>query len=314
MCLAIAVVSIALLLLFLGNMFKSNVKSKNPELNYRNIIYKVRFDFGAEDYIYLLPNKTIKTVEIQEMHEVDPDCNCMVATGEFKYIENKIRFSQKSKDKVIKVLNELSKMSGSKDFDADDMELTKYQKRILLGVVSNDEDYVSIDEDIKIKNKQGRMVLDTSSSNKIVKKMANLINEKANADYEKYNRSTMSTLELLYVGPYSISFVYKLYGTNVNEVKGYSFNYNGDIRKFEENGLKDGILGEAMLNFFSSDLYKNNASQLYANWEPVFKNKAFDTGNWCFDENKIKFFIPAKDLGIESDEIITIDVDNGEDY
>ena len=134
------------------------------------------------------------------------------------------------------------------------------------------------------------------------------------ADYEKYDRTTMSTLELLYVGPYSISFVYKLYGTNVNEVKGYSFNYNGDIRKFEENGLKDGILGEAMLNFMSSDLYKNNASQLYANWEPVFKNKAFDTGNWCFDENKIKFFIPAKDLGIESDEIITIDVDNGEDY
>lgn len=105
-----------------------------------NYIYKIRYDFGAEDYIYLLPNNVIKKLEIQEVSRIVPDCKCMEFTGEYKYYEETIDFSEKSKKIAINVFKELSKKSGSKCFNADDMELTKYQEKILLAILLNSED------------------------------------------------------------------------------------------------------------------------------------------------------------------------------
>lgn len=105
-----------------------------------NYIYKIRYDFGAEDYIYLLPDNVIKKLEIQEVSRIVPDCKCMEFTGEYKYYEETIDFSEKSKKIAINVFKELSKKSGSKCFNADDMELTKYQEKILLAILLNSED------------------------------------------------------------------------------------------------------------------------------------------------------------------------------
>ena len=82
----------------------------------------------------------IKKLEIQEVSRIVPDCNCMEFTGEYKYYEETIDFSEKSKKIAINVFKELSKKSGSKCFNADDMELTKYQEKILLAILLNSED------------------------------------------------------------------------------------------------------------------------------------------------------------------------------
>ncbi len=111
-----------------------------------NYIYKIRYDLGAEDYIYLLPNNVIKKLEIQEVSRIVPDCNCMEFTGEYKYYEETIDFSEKSKETAINVFNELSKKSGKNCFNADDMKLTKYQEKILLAIILNSEDEMTLED------------------------------------------------------------------------------------------------------------------------------------------------------------------------
>lgn len=141
----IIVILLLVLCVFKWNNYKKTTiisdESCGTEDYYNNnYIYKIRYDFGAEDYIYLLPDNVIKKLEIQEVSRMVPDCNCMEFTGEYKYYEETIDFSEKSKKIAINVFKELSKKSGSKCFNADDMELTKYQEKILLAILLNSED------------------------------------------------------------------------------------------------------------------------------------------------------------------------------
>ena len=141
----IIVILLLVLCIFKWNSYKKDTIISDESWDTKdyynnNYIYKIRYDFGAEDYIYLLPDNVIKKIEIQPVSRIVPDCKCMEFTGEYKYYEETIDFSEKSKKIAINVFKELSKKSGSKCFNADDMELTKYQEKILLAILLNSED------------------------------------------------------------------------------------------------------------------------------------------------------------------------------
>ena len=315
--LILIIVTLAFVLLFISNItgikkgdnkvVDTTTYKKNPALKYKNIIYKVRYDFGAEDYIYLLPNNVIKMVEVQLVYEVQPDCNCMIPTGETSYTEQTINFSKNSTDKIIRVLDELYETSGRREFNTDDMELTEYQNRMLLAVILNDEDTITIEDNIKYNKKKGKMILDNSTDNIIVNKIADYLNNKVEVDFSK-NENAKNTIELVYVGPYSISFVYTLDVNGVKYSNGYSFNYNGDLRDNNIGGIKDSIISSAKNEFMNSDFYKTYYLQLYTNWESVFEYNLFKTGNWYFDDKLIKFFVSVEDLGINNSLVKVVEI------
>lgn len=127
---------------------QSTVKNdSNNKIQYSDYIYKIRYDFGAETYIYLFENRVIKTLTITPLTELCSEKNCMYFTGEYGYEEKEIQFSPELKDKVIKTLDALYEISGKKEFDADKMELTEYQKRVLLAILLNDEDIIIQEKD-----------------------------------------------------------------------------------------------------------------------------------------------------------------------
>ena len=60
-----------------------------------SFVYKIRYDFGMEHYIYVLPNNIIKTLDVSEIHDIQEDCNCLVPTGEYRYEEKTIKSIKK---------------------------------------------------------------------------------------------------------------------------------------------------------------------------------------------------------------------------
>ena len=107
------------------------INDSTQKASYNNYIYKIRYDLGAESYIYLLPDNVIKTVNVQEIYDIESNCNCMKPTGKFKYEENTINFSKETKANVIKVFDELYKKSGTKEFNADNIGPTNGSVAIL---------------------------------------------------------------------------------------------------------------------------------------------------------------------------------------
>ena len=81
---------------------------------------------------------TNDTTEITNSNLLNDQEN--ISSNDKKYYEETINFSEKSKKIAINVFEELSKKSGSKCFNADDMELTKYQEKILLARLLTSED------------------------------------------------------------------------------------------------------------------------------------------------------------------------------
>ena len=130
-------ISIGFILFYRQSLFKN---ASNNKVQYSDYIYKIRYDFGAETYIYLFENRMIKTLTITPLTEPCFELNCMHFTGEYSYEEKEIQFSSELKDKAIKTLDALYEVSGKKEFDADKMELTEYQKSVLLAILLNDED------------------------------------------------------------------------------------------------------------------------------------------------------------------------------
>lgn len=103
-------------------------------------IYKIRYDFGSEVYIYYLKDKSINVVEKIPIAEKVEECNCMELTGEYNYKEHKVSFSSSSINTIVKVFDELAKKSDKKEFNADELELTEYQKETLLAILLNNEE------------------------------------------------------------------------------------------------------------------------------------------------------------------------------
>lgn len=345
----ILVILLIALFVFKWNNHKAISSSGNKEVSHKNYIYKIRYDFGTESYIYLLPDNVIKTVEIQEIYDIMPDCNCIESTGEFNYDEETINFSEETKKAVISVFDELYKKSGKKEFNADNMELTKYQQRILLATILNFEDqitiennlsYETINEELDSKNNNykivnSKMLLNNSTENESVNKIANYLNKLVNNDFDEINSDSKEIienadikensgvnlkLELVYAGPYSLSFIYTTEGqlgaSAMYNVKGYTFHYTGDIHEFDMNGWKDKYYKETLNSFIKTDLYINYKDQLNKEWETILYDNMYLTGNWYLSDEKIEFLIPAYLLGFDESiaKIIDIDVKADEEF
>ena len=352
----IGIIVILLLVLFVfkwDNNKKTTTSSigdsnKNGDYYNNNYIYKIRYDFGMESYIYLLPDNVIKTLGISEIYDVTPDCNCLKATGKYSYDENTINFSEETKKIVINVFDELYKKSGKNYFDAKDMELTKYQQRILSATMLNSEDKITIEKDFdyKIVNEEfssqnndykitnSKTVLNNETKNELVNKISDYLNEIVNNDFDKINNDSKKLanksgirenlgvdlkLELVYVGPYSLSFVYtkegKLGTSSIYDVKGYTFNYVGNVQDFP-NGWKDGYYEKALTEFTKTDLYKEYSNQLNDDWQSKLYDNMYITGNWYLGDDKLVFLIPAHLLGLDETtaKIINIEVKVDEEF
>lgn len=323
---------------------KNNTLSSN-EIKYKDYIYKIRYDFGCESYIYLLKNNIIKTVNVQEVYKTSKDCNCMEPTGKYDYEEKTINFSKEVQNEVIEVFNELYKKSGNKEFNADNIKLTKYQQRVLLALMTNNEDQITIEKNVKyketkeeIKNESSNLkienskeILDDNTKNKTINNIANYLNKIVNYDFKKLNNDSKNLintisenskvnlkLELAYVGPYSISFTYTKNSNKANHpynIKGYTFNYAGKIHEFDMNGIKDKYYKEALHNFMNDELYTNNKEQLKNDWKDILYEEMYLTGNWYLADNKLVFLIPAHKLGYneQTAQTVTINVKIDED-
>lgn len=202
------------------------------------------------------------------------------------------------------------------------MELTKYQQRVLLAVITNDENKITIEDNINYevvkegftgkggKMENTKMVLNSSTNNAMLNKIANYLNAIVDKDFEQLSKDSQSLiesadveemlgvhlkLELVYAGPYSLSFTYTKEGkleNSIHDVKGYTFYYTGEIHEFDKKGWKDSYYKEVLARFIESELYLNHKEQLYENWQTILYNNMFLTGNWYLEENKLTFVIP----------------------
>ena len=306
---------------------KNNNPAKTPdpivEKTDGDYIYKVRYDFGTECYIYLYKDNVIKTETITEIYETKTDCDCMESTGEFKHDIVDIKFSDQSKEKVIKVLDELYKIAGNKEFNADKLTLTKYQSRVLLAVMLNHEDMITIEDSVKFDEvKEGtntKMMMSSSTSNETVNKIATFLNDIVYKDFNEINTNNENNynlkLELAYVGPYSLSFVYKTEKDNkIVDMKGYYFKYTGEVHDFDMGGWKNTFYEGAKNYFMNTDIYKNNKENLKEDWETILIDTIFTTGNWYLGDGKVYFFINSNLLGIEENTIIELEATTTEDF
>ncbi len=346
-----------LLVLIIGVIFGLNFYNKNNvndddkqniEINNNDYIYKTRFDFGCESYIYLLENKVIKTVSIEPIYELVEGTNGYNFTGEYNYIWENINFTEETLNKVIEVFDELYKKSGQKEFNADELELNSNQMRTLLAVIMNDEDMITIEEDIEYKSiskkfennaknskiENTMVILNNTTSNEIVNKIADYLNNIVNKNFDELNNDSQEIIEYLnesenlgvdlkikheYTGPYSLSFTIvtegQLGANGMYGVNGYTFDYAGNIREFS-GGWKEKYYKRALEVFKNSDLYLNNSEQLIKDWEKSLYDSMYLTGNWYLDDKKIVFLIPSYLLGFDeaTSKVIDLEVDFDEEF
>ena len=329
-----------LLILILLTIYFVNKKNK-VESDY-GYIYKIRYDVVSESYVYLMSNNDIKTIIKSETFEIDPNCDCMVSTGKIHEEENIVDFSGDVKKEVIQVLDELYKKSGKRDFNANELNLTDDEKRILRATVLNCENCITIEDnveyivsekeflsdynDYKILN--SKVNLNNNTENDIVNNIANYLNDIIDKDFNEYNITSAElfieddlgvnlNLDLVYIGPYSLSFIYtsdgQLGATGIYNVKGYTFNYNGEVINFDTNDYRDEYYKSLLNSFKESDLFINCKDELISNWETIIYNVMFETGNWYYDkDDKITFLIPSYLLGLDGsyENVIEINVDN----
>ena len=312
-----------LLILIILTIYFVNKKNK-VESDY-GYIYKIRYDVVSESYVYLMNNSDIKAIIKSETEE-----------------ENIVDFSGDVKKEVIQVLDELYKKSGKRDFNANELNLTDDEKRILRATVLNCENCITIEDnveyivsekeflsdynDYKILN--SKVNLNNNTENDIINNIANYLNDIINKDFNEYNITSEElfveddlgvnlNLDLVYIGPYSLSFIYtsdgQLGATGIYNVKGYTFNYNGEIINFDTNDYRDEYYKSLLNNFKESDLFINCKDELISNWETIIYNVMFETGNWYYDkDDKITFLIPSYLLGLDGsyENVIEISVDN----
>ena len=312
-----------LLILIILTIYFVNKKNK-VESDY-GYIYKIRYDVVSESYVYLMNNSDIKTIIKSETEE-----------------ENIVDFSGDVKKEVIQVLDELYKKSGKRDFNANELNLTDDEKRILRATVLNCENCITIEDnveyivsekeflsdynDYKILN--SKVNLNNNTENDIVNNIANYLNDIIDKDFNEYNITSEElfveddlgvnlNLDLVYIGPYSLSFIYtsdgQLGATGIYNVKGYTFNYNGEVINFDTNDYRDEYYKSLLNNFKESDLFINCKDELISNWETIIYDVMFETGNWYYDkDDKITFLIPSYLLGLDGsyENVIEISVDN----
>lgn len=142
----ILLIAVFIILVLAGGLvWFINNQNEVKEINSKGYVYKVRYDFGTESYIYLLPDDVLKVVQISPIYQEDEACDCYEFTGEYRNDEEIIDFSDEAKEAVIEVIEELYRVSGKREFNADDMNLTDYQDQVLLAVMLNSEDKIILE-------------------------------------------------------------------------------------------------------------------------------------------------------------------------
>ena len=111
---AIGTLIVFLLILFVVRMivyktttYENDETSSNidKEFDYDNYVYRIKYYMGDEIYLYLLPDNTIKTIEVVEPLE---------PTGRSIYEEKTVTFSDEAKKIAIGVLDELYRKAAKK--------------------------------------------------------------------------------------------------------------------------------------------------------------------------------------------------------
>ena len=326
-------------------------EEEQPVEEPKDYIYKIKFSFSDDYYITLKQDHKIEVYHKSEIYEVCPNTDCMNPTGRYKEETKEINFKQSTQDRIIEVMTSLYGKAKNNDIDADSIPLTPLELRTLLAVVIEDEDMITIDEDIILtkENKDTKTSTKTiihhettnlsTNDNQILQKIAVDLNAKTKkvfeeevANYEKdidmYEKSGLEQvngitkkLNVVYYGPYGISFIY--YNSNIesgfitpnDSVKAYYYSYAGTEKQFPA-GWKDKYYEKALREFINSTTYLNYHADLLPEWKTILKDNLFQEGNWNLEEGKLVFYIPGSILGIIplQQPVVIIEVELEEDF
>ena len=318
-------------------LFQKKNEQPTTTVSADEYIYKARFYFGTEAYIYLMGDKTIKYVEYFQKYETKPDCNCLEPTGEVEEKETIVGFSDKSRDVVISVLDRLSERAGgAKEFDTDELNLTNTENRVLLAVATKDEDRLTVAdntiyeekariEEIPIEGSRFQFantltVLKSNTSNKAVNKAANYINDLAEKAFNKYNNEAKVNAkdsyiianvneilgvavksEIVYAGPFSISATVTVSGNlgygAFTTVRGYVINYSGEVVQEIAGGLRVEYADAAIAALEKTEYYESIKTAAYPNWRENFRGEILQFGHWYLTDDGLTFLFAPSVFG-----------------
>lgn len=331
---------------------KSDNSNSNVVDNHYNYDYKyvVQTYFGADAFIYLLKDDSIKVVVKMPVYkpcEAGMKCIDAEETGEFEYEERTIEFSDKSMDKARDFITSLFKNKRGNYINLENVKLTKEEKRVEFAILLAKEDMITFQESLiyntatkELKDSAGKVIFKNSkttiaaSNNKIVNTIANYLNvivdnewakieEECNkmlaegvANPDEQTLGITYSLELVDLGSTTVSFNYFMNGTMGgvpwNDKKGYVFNSaTGTIEEYP-NGWKDKAYTSALGKFKKDDFFKNSEDKMKDNWETILKEYMFLAGNWYLKDDKIIFLVP-EDVIMDfpmSSHIIEIEIEN----
>ena len=318
-------------------LFQKKNEQPTTTVSADEYIYKARYYFGTEAYIYLMGDKTIKYVEYFQKYETKPDCNCLEPTGEVEEKETIVGFSDKSRDVVISVLDRLSERAGgAKEFDTDELNLTNAENRVLLAVATKNEDRLTVAdntiyeekariEEIPIEGSRFQFantltVLKSNTSNKAVNKAANYINDLAEKAFDKYNNEAKVNAkdsyiianvneilgvavksEIVYAGPFSISATVTVSGNlgygAFTTVRGYVINYSGEVVQEIAGGLRVEYADAAIAALEKTEYYESIKTAAYPNWRENFRGEILQFGHWYLTDDGLTFLFAPSVFG-----------------
>ncbi len=336
-------------------LYKGDSEEKRPSNSNSNIENHFNYDYkyviqttlGADYFIYLLKDDTVKVVEKMPISEICGETDCIEFTGEFDYRETTIEFSDKSMEKVRNFFAELFDKKLTNYLNLKTVELNKEQKIIEMALLLNLEDKITFEEDLifetktkQLKNSSGKVIFEMSkttiapSDNEIVNKIGTYLNNIVETEWialeEELSKLLASgltfgekdviefTLVLEDLDSYNIAFTYSMSGTIDslvrNDKKGFVFNSaNGEI--FEYPGGRK-VTEKVIEKIKSSEEYKNMSNALKTNWETILEELIYTTGSWYLKEDKIHFFISEEDISNSpmKGHVIEVEIENPFDY
>ena len=318
-------------------LFQKKNEKPTATISANEYIYKARFYFGTEAYIYLMGDKTIKYVEYFQKYETKPDCNCIEPTGEVEEKETIVKFSDKSRDVVINILDQLSaRAGGAKEFDTEELKISNTENRVLLAVATQNEDRLTV-ADNTIYEEKARIeetpiegsrfqfvntltVLKSNTNNKAVNKVADYVNNLAKEAFDEYNNEAKTNAknssitanvneilgvaiktEIVYAGPFSISATITVSGnmgySAFTTVRGYVFDYTGEVKQELAGGMISGYVSAAINELEKTDYYEMVKTSAYQDWRNRFRSEILQFGHWYLTDNGLTFLFAPSVFG-----------------
>ena len=132
---------IALIIIIIGiviSFLLINIKKgDNKDYIIKDYVYKIRYDFNKESYIYLLKNDVIKVLKVTDLGDNCEQNNCYSIDGKHYYEETKINFSSEKKQIALRIIKEVAKKSNKKEFNAKELNLTEEEDNVLKAITLN---------------------------------------------------------------------------------------------------------------------------------------------------------------------------------